>query len=247
MLNNNLITIKEPKSPISEAYRTLRTNIKFSSFDDVIKTIFVTSSMPGEGKSTTSVNFAVTLAQGGDKVILIDCDLRKPNIHKLFNISNEKGLSNAISNLEDKDELIHKNLLPNLDVLTSGVKVPNPSELLSSKSMRDFIKMLGSFYDYIILDTPPVAVITDAQIISQYADGGIFVVASGEVDRDVVIKAKNMLKQVNSRILGVILNKVGGSGKGYYNYNYYYYSNDETKEKRRKKIGFFRKISFIRR
>ena len=244
MLNNNLITIKEPKSPISEAYRTLRTNIKFSSFDDVIKTIYVTSSMPGEGKTTSIINLGVTLSQNGDKVIIIDCDLRKPKIHKLFNISNEKGLSNIISNLEDKDELIHKDLLPNLDVLTSGVKVPNPSELLSSNSMRDFIKMLGSFYDYIILDTPPVRVITDAQVVSQYADGGIFVVGKGEIDRDVVIKAKNMLKQVNSRILGVILNKVSENEKGY---NYYYYADDEIKKKHKKKFGFFRKLSFVKK
>ncbi|WP_434283162.1 CpsD/CapB family tyrosine-protein kinase [Clostridium botulinum] len=233
--NLNLITIKEPKSPISEAYRTLRTNIQFSSFDEKITVIFVTSSTPGEGKSTTSANLAITMAQNGSETILVDCDLRKPNVHKLFKLSNTKGLSNLLIEDNGIDKVIQQSGIENLHILTSGIKPPNPSELLSSKKMKKFIDMSKEHYDYIILDTPPVGVVTDAQLVSQYSDGGILVTASGQVERELAIRAKQLLQKVNAKILGVVLNKVDtDSGNGYRYYNYYY-EEDGKKKKRSKK------------
>ncbi|EPY2279278.1 CpsD/CapB family tyrosine-protein kinase [Clostridium sporogenes] len=230
-----LITIKDPKSPISEAYRTLRTNIQFSSFDEKISVIFVTSSTPGEGKSTTSANLAITMAQNGAKTILVDCDLRKPNVHKLFKLSNTKGLSNLLIEDNSIDGVIQQSSVENLHILTSGVKPPNPSELLSSQKMKKFIEMSKEHYDYIILDTPPVGVVTDAQLVSQYSDGGILVTASGQVERELAIRAKQLLQKVNAKILGVVLNKVDTeSGSGYRYYNYYYEENGEKKKRSKK-------------
>ncbi|MHB9941085.1 capsular biosynthesis protein [Clostridium sporogenes] len=231
----DLITVKEPKSPISEAYRTLRTNIQFSSFDEKIIVIFVTSSTPGEGKSTTSANLAITMAQNGAKTILVDCDLRKPNIHKLFNLSNTRGLSNLLIEDNAMDKVIQQSGIEDLHILTSGLKPPNPSELLSSTKMKKFVEMSKKYYDYIILDTPPVGVVTDAQLVSQYSDGGILVTASGQVEIESAIRAKELLGKVNARILGVVLNKVDtDSGSGYRYYNYYY-EEDGQKKKRNKK------------
>ncbi|WP_251860515.1 CpsD/CapB family tyrosine-protein kinase [Clostridium sp. Marseille-Q2269] len=233
--NLDLITIKEPKSPISEAYRTLRTNIQFSSFDKEIKVIFVTSSTPGEGKSTTSANLAITMAQNGAKTILVDCDLRKPNVHRLFNISNTRGLSNLLIEENGIDKIVQQSGIEDLHILTSGLKPPNPSELLSSTKMKKFIEMSKNYYDYIILDTPPVGVVTDAQLVSQYSDGGVLVTASGQVEIESAIKAKQLLEKVNAKILGVVLNKVDtDSGNGYRYYNYYY-EEDGNKNKRSKK------------
>jgi capsular exopolysaccharide synthesis family protein len=227
----DLITVKEPKSPISEAYRTLRTNIQFSSFDEKIIVIFVTSSTPGEGKSTTSANLAITMAQNGAKTILVDCDLRKPNIHKLFNLSNTRGLSNLLIEDNGVDKVIQQSGIEDLHILTSGLKPPNPSELLSSGKMKKFVEMSKKYYDYIILDTPPVGVVTDAQLVSQYSDGGILVTASGQVEIESAIRAKELLEKVNAKILGVVLNKVDAdSGNGYRYYNYYYEEDGKRKK-----------------
>lgn len=219
--DSKLITFIEPKSPISEAYRTLRTNIQFSSFDEDIRVIYTTSALPSEGKSTTSANLAVTFAQGGVKTLLVDCDLRKPNVHKIFGLSNTRGLSNLLVKEQGLEKIIYQSGIENLHILTSGLKPPNPSELLASNKMKEFIEVLKKYYDIVILDAPPVAVVTDAQIISQYSQGGILVVASGESEREVIVKARNLLEKVGSKILGVVLNKAEKkSGKGYYNYYY---------------------------
>lgn len=232
--DSKLITILNSRSPISEAYRTLRTNIQFSSYDKKIKVIYVTSAIPGEGKSTTAANLAVTFAQSGCKTILVDCDLRKSNVHKEFGISNMNGLSNLLIKDEGLDKMIYQSEVENLHILTSGVKPPNPSELLSSKKMESFVETLAKYYDMVILDAPPVTVVTDAQIISQYSDGGILVVGAGEADRDVVLKAKTLLEKVNSKILGVVLNKVD-SKKGRGKYYYYYEDTEGNKTKKSKK------------
>lgn len=221
----DLITFKEPTSPMSEAYRTLRTNIQFSSFDEKIKTILVTSSSPGEGKTTTSSNLAVVMAQGGNKTLLIDCDQRKPSVHKVFKFSNENGLSNILVNTNEgelKNVGIHQTEIVNLHVLTSGTRPPNPAELLGSAKMKHFIEELKQIYDFIILDTPPITMVTDAQILAQYTDGCLLVVSSGEAERDLVIKAKDLLEKVNAKTLGVVINKMDSSKRGYYHYQYEY-------------------------
>lgn len=223
METSKIISLIDPKSPVTEAYRTLRTNIQFSSFDEKIKTIVITSSGPGEGKTTTSTNLATVMAQGGHKTILIDCDQRKPKVHKVFEFSNQTGLSNLLIGETTFEEAVHKTKVENLDVLTSGIRPPNPSELLASAKMKNFINTLKEKYEYIILDTPPVLMVTDAQIIGQYADGCLLVVSSGEAHREAAMRAKELLTKVNAKILGIVLNKVDTSRRGYY-YGYYYHA-----------------------
>ncbi|MBW9145241.1 CpsD/CapB family tyrosine-protein kinase [Clostridium sp. CM027] len=212
-----LITFKKPNIPIAEAYRTLRTNIQFSSFDKKIKTLLVTSSGPGEGKTTTASNLAIVMAQGGSKTLLIDCDQRKPNVHMVFGCSNAEGLSNILvdENEVDINKCIQKTEITNLYILASGTKLPNPAELLGSAKMKNLIEELKEIYDFIILDTPPIILVTDAQILAQYTDGCLLVISSGEAERDSVIKSKGLLEKVNAKILGVVINKLDLKKSGY--------------------------------
>ncbi len=212
------IVEKEPKSIAAESYRTLRTNIQYSSFDKEYKVIVITSSEPGEGKSTTAGNLALCMAQGDKKVILIDCDLRKPSLHKKFKVSNLVGLSDVIIGKEELSAAIHR-YNNNLVLLTSGKIPPNPSEMLSSKVMENLLEELKGSFDYIILDTPPVQAVTDSQILSTKADGTILVVRSERTKKDSVHNAINLLKKVNANIIGTVLNGIDVSRSKYY---YYY-------------------------
>ncbi len=214
------IVEKKPKSIPAESYRVLRTNIQYSSIDKKIKRMLVTSSEPGEGKSTTTGNLALTFSQDEKKVILIDCDLRKPSIHKKFRISNNMGLSDVILDRSKLEKAIIKRN-DYLDILPAGKVPPNPSELLGSKALEDLLDELGAKYDVIILDTPPVHAVTDAQILSTKVDGVILVVRAERTKKESVISAKAALDKVNANILGTVLNG-GESSKGKY---YYYYGN----------------------
>lgn len=222
---SNFIVEKNPKSPISESYRTLRTNIQFSSFDKDIKTIVVTSSAPGEGKSTTVGNLALVMAQSGKKVLLIDCDLRKPTVHKKFKLSNQTGLTNIL--IEDKNsfEVIQK-YNDNLYILTSGILPPNPAEVVASNKLKNFIEEMKNHFDYILIDSPPVIAVTDAQILSSFLDGVILVVSSGEAEKELVKKAKDLLDKVGANIIGVVLNKLELKSRKGYGYYYYYYGEE---------------------
>lgn len=214
------IVEKKPKSIPAESYRVLRTNIQYSSIDKKIKRMLVTSSEPGEGKSTTTGNLALTFSQDEKRVLLIDCDLRKPSIHKKFRISNNIGLSDVILDNSKLDKaLIKRN--DYLDILPAGKVPPNPSELLGSKALENLLDELGKKYDVIILDTPPVHAVTDAQILSTKVDGVILVVRAERTKKESVISAKAALDKVNANILGTVLNG-GESSKGKY---YYYYGN----------------------
>ena len=212
------IVEKEPKSIAAESYRTLRTNIQYSSFDKEYRVIVVTSSEPGEGKSTTAGNLALCMAQGDKKVILIDCDLRKPALHKRFKISNTVGLSEVLIGNQKTSEVaqMHND---NLVVLTSGKVPPNPAEMLASKAMTNLIGNLKDNFDYIILDSAPVQAVTDSQILSTKADGTILVVKAKKTKRDSVKNAIGLLKKVNANILGTVLNGVEQSKSNYY-YHY---------------------------
>ena len=204
--SKELITHNNPKSAISEAYRVLRTNIQYSSIDKPLKTIVVTSSGPGEGKTTTIVNMGIAFAQSGSKVIIIDADLRKPKIHKLFGMDNKRGLSNMLVAHEDYKSYLNKCEVDNLHVITCGVKPPNPSELLSTKAMRQFIEKVSADYDFVFIDSPPVGTVTDAAILSTEVDGTILVVSSGLVDDKALVRSKELLDKVNANIIGVVLN-----------------------------------------
>ncbi|MBZ4663239.1 MAG: CpsD/CapB family tyrosine-protein kinase [Caloramator sp.] len=227
---SNFIVEKNPKSPISESYRTLRTNIQFSSFDKDIKTIVVTSSAPGEGKSTTVGNLALVMAQSGKRVLLIDADLRKPTVHKKFKLSNQTGLTNIL--IEDKNpfEVIQK-YSDNLYILTSGILPPNPAEVVASNKLRNFINEMKNHFDYILLNSPPVIAVTDAQILSSFLDGVILVVSSGEAEKELVKKSKDLLDKVNANIIGVVLNKLELKSRKGYGYYYYYYGEEGSAKK----------------
>ena len=209
---------KDPKSIAAESYRTLRTSIQYSSFDKEVQVIVITSAEPGEGKSTTAGNLALALAQDGKSVILIDCDLRKPALHKRFKMSNTIGLSEVLIGNQKTSEAaqMHND---NLVVLTSGKVPPNPAEMLASKAMTNLIANLKDNFDYIILDSAPVQVVTDSQILSTKADGTILVVKAKKTKRDSVKNAIGLLKKVNANILGTVLNGVEQSKNNYY-YHY---------------------------
>ncbi|HAT4252907.1 TPA: CpsD/CapB family tyrosine-protein kinase [Clostridium perfringens] len=211
MLENNSKTI------VAESYRTLRTNIQYSSFDKPIKSIVITSSEPGEGKSTTSSNLALSFAQEGKKVILIDCDLRKPVLHKEFQISNSRGLSEFLIGNVEFSKVVYKHE-SGLHVLPSGLVPPNPAEMLASMAMEHLLTQLEEKYDYIILDTPPVNAVTDSKILSTKVDGTILVVKYGYTKKDAVMEAVKGLRAVNSNIIGTVFNGEENKRGKYYHY-----------------------------
>ncbi|MCM3630335.1 CpsD/CapB family tyrosine-protein kinase [Paenibacillus glycanilyticus] len=219
-----LISIINPRSPVSETYRTLRTNIEFAAIDSALQVIMVSSAGPGEGKSTTIANLAVTYSQSDRKVVLIDADMRKPTAHKTFQISNRFGLSSVISQQSTLQEVIQSTDIPNMDVITAGPIPPNPAEMLASKRMTALLDELRTMYDIILVDTPPLLAVTDAQIAATKSDGVVLVVDQGRVKRQFAQKAIQNLQNVNARILGVVLNNVKrrSNEEAYY----YYYSAD---------------------
>jgi len=214
-----LVAKYDPKSPISEQYRTIRTNILYSSVDEEIRSIMVTSSGPGEGKSTTTANLAVVFAQQGKTVLLVDADLRKPTVHYTFKLENTTGLTTILTNQTKLMEAVNKTDENNLYILPSGPIPPNPSELLGSKAMLHFIEQALEEFDLIIFDTPPVLAVTDAQILGNICQGSVLVVSSGKTEKDSLIKTKDLLTATNGKLLGVVLNNKKADKKG----NYYYY------------------------
>ncbi|EXX91444.1 capsular biosynthesis protein [Paenibacillus darwinianus] len=216
-----LITERNPKSPISEAYKILRTNIQFSNLDVDIQTIMVTSTAMGEGKSTTSANLAVTYAQAGRKVLIIDADLRKPTQHHILRVSNRVGLTSVLSHQCQLDAVLLDTTMDHLSIIPSGPIPPNPSEILASKRMNGLLEDLKSRFDIIIIDTPPVLAVTDAQIMAAQSDGVLMVVDSGKVKKDAALRAKASLDMVGAKLIGVVLNNISRSrSEGYYTYNY---------------------------
>ena len=224
-----LIANSDAKSPVSEAYRTIRINIKFSNIaGKELKTIMLTSATPNEGKSTTISNLAVVMAQAGHSVVVCDCDFRNPTQHKIFNLTN-KGLSNCVATGSNVMDIIQRTSIPNLYVLTSGPVAPNPSELLASQNMVDIFKELKQHFDYVLVDTPPIMPVTDAAVVSGKVDGTIMVIASGTVSPAIAVEAKTRLEQAGAQLLGVVLNKVDVAGNSHYGYGYYYYYGTEHK------------------
>ncbi|WP_026298180.1 CpsD/CapB family tyrosine-protein kinase [Cohnella laeviribosi] len=222
----NLITHTNPRSPISEAYRSLRTNVDFSSVDQKMQVIMVTSAGPGEGKSTTIGNLAVAYAQAERKVLLIDADMRKPIEHHTFEVSNRRGLSSILSQQCTVDEAIQPTKIPGLSVITSGPIPPNPAEMVASQRMSNLIDELRRRFDVILIDSPPTLAVTDAQLLSTRCDGVVLVLDQGKVKREIALKAKEGLVKVGAKLLGVVLNNVKRKkSEGYY---YYYYGNTNS-------------------
>ena len=244
---DSLITIAKPRSPESEAYRSLRTNIQFANLEKTIKTLILTSAVPGEGKTTTTCNIAVTLANSGLKTLLIDCDLRKPRVNEYFGLERHSGLSDILIHSKEWRDLALETKVENLNVITSGSIPPNPSELLGSKSMDQFLEEIKEEYDMILLDVPPVLVVTDAVLLGPKVDGMFLVVRAHHAPIDAINRAITQLTTVHIKPTGVIFNgfKVSASGYGGkyggrygayggYGNKYGYYSHDYGNEEEKK-------------
>ena len=216
-----LIVHDDPKAVGSEAFRTLRTNLQFTSPDQDLKSILLTSAGPGEGKSTVSANLAVAWSQSGAKVVLVGCDLRKPVLHEMFSIRNVPGLSAVLSGAASLKDAIVSSNIPGLDVIPAGPVPPNPAELLQSKAMVSVIEELEKSYDMVILDGTPVIAVTDAAVMANQVDGIVLVIGSNQVPREMALQAKNLLEQAQAKLLGVIMNKVKFKESNMY---YYYYN-----------------------
>jgi polysaccharide biosynthesis transport protein len=228
-----LVTFGHPKSMLSEAYRNIRTSILLSFSERPPKRIAISSPNPSEGKTTTAVNTAIALSQTGAQVIVVDADMRKPRIHKIFSEENGAGLSNFLSGNAGLDSVIKKADIPNLYYIPAGPIPPNPSELIGSKLFKSMMESLGTRFDHIVLDSPPVLGFADAIILSTSVEGIILVVLGGKTPRETLQRAKDVLHQVNAKILGVVINRINiqRSDYGYYYYRYSYYYGREGKKK----------------
>jgi len=213
---------------VREAYKALRTNVMFSISADNGRVIGVTSAVPGEGKSTTVMNLAITFAEIGNKVILIDGDLRRPNIRRITDAQAGPGLAEILAKFVEAKDVIQSSIYENLDILYSGNMPPNPVELLGSKNMESLLSELKESYDYIFIDTPPVNIVTDATVLSRFFDGLILVMREGSSKRDEVLYAVNKLQFVNAKVIGTVLNDKTFQAKRSYRYGKYksYYERD---------------------
>ena len=229
-----LVAWLQTKAPESEAYRTLRTNIQFSSVDKPVRSLLVTSAGPSEGKSTTAANLAVVMAQTGQRVVLVDTDLRRPVMHKVFGVANNTGLTSALLNGEQVvlDGHLQGTEVENLSLLTSGPIPPNPSELLGSQRMGRLVEKLAGQADLVIFDSPPVLAVTDAAVMGRQVDGVVLVVDAGQTREQVLGQAAGELQKTGANLLGVVLNRLDSRRGGYY-YYYYYYSEEEGGQRRR--------------
>lgn len=236
-MKKELIVQRNPKSPISEMFRTLRTNIQFMNSKKELKTILVTSTMPGEGKTWVSSNLAITFAQSGKRVCLVDADMRKGRLANLFQLDVMPGLSNYLSGIDaEEDEDISKYIKPteeeNLFVITAGNVPPNPAELLQGENTTKMIERLKEIFDVIILDGTPGVLVTDAIILSRIVDTTILVASHGSTKKDNLEKVKRAIENVGGKIAGVVLNKVPVKAKEYS--SSYYYGNTDKKNRNRR-------------
>jgi capsular exopolysaccharide synthesis family protein len=207
-----LVAYSEPKSAAAEAYRTLRTNIQFASPDRPVHTVLATSTSPDDGKSTTIANLAITFATSGSNTVLVDADLRRPHLHQIFGLSNDTGLTTWVSEVSRAANPatvklpLQETQVPNLRVLTSGPVPPNPAEILASQRMADMLSLLKNSAEYVLVDTPPIIAVTDAAVLAPRVDGVLLVINAGKTKRDLALKARDLLRQVNAHLLGVVLN-----------------------------------------
>lgn len=215
-MRGTLVTMERVENQISEEFRSLRSNIKFASFNKNIKTIVITSPSSGDGKTMTAANLAMVFSQEGKKVLLVDADLRKPSIHYMYGLVNDCGLCNFLIGQKDINAII-RSVYPNIDVITSGLTPPNPPELLGSLQMSDFISKVREQYDVVVFDTPPVLAVTDATLIANQSDGCLLVVRVKKNDVKDVMKVKEQLHFAGANLLGAVIN-----GKKQIKNEYYY-------------------------
>lgn len=224
ILSTPLYAEDKPKSIVSEKLRGIRSNIMFSNAEE-IKSVLITSEKPAAGKSIVSANIAITYAQAGYKTLIIDGDMRKPTQHYYFETSNYDGLSNLIIGKSEFDKAIRTTRVDNLDLLTSGPVPPNPSELIASKNFRKIFEVLQDEYDFILIDTPPIVSVTDAQVFLQYVPNCVMVIDTQKNNKNEVKKAKQLIEQADGHVIGAVLNKTAEEKSS----NYYYYYGEDSK------------------
>lgn len=236
--NKTLVHLMHERSSVAEAYRMLRTNIRFAAVDEPLRSLVITSPAPSEGKSTTASNLAIVTAQAGQKTILVDADLRRPRQHKLFDLSNREGLTTALlEKTVAATSYLQPTPIPGLRVLTSGPIPPNPSELLGSQRMRDLIHELEAEADLVIVDIPPILAVTDSSLVANITSAVLLVVRAHKTQFEAARRALEQLRSVQARVLGVVLNGVRvNDSEGYY---YYYYVSDNTTNPEPPKKGLF--------
>lgn len=201
-----LVTVADPRSPVAEAYRTLRTNIQFSSLDRKVRTLLVTSTGAAEGKSTTIANLGVTFALTGNRVVLVDSDLRRPSLDKIFGLANQHGLTSLMLDESDPVAALQTTPVERLRVLTSGPLPPNPSELLASQRLDRIVSALSDAADIVLFDSPPIIAVTDAAVLARKVDAVLLVVSAGKTRREHAARARQLLEKVGANVLGVVLN-----------------------------------------
>lgn len=242
-VSEGLVTTVQPKSHMSEAYRTLRTNLLFSSPDRPLHSLLITSSGALEGKSTVAANLAVVVAEHGKSVVLVDADLRRPMQHEIFQLSNQLGLtSTLLDGGSALDGRLQETEIENLRVLTSGPLPPNPSELLGSQSMRLLIEHLSDQVDVVLFDSPPVLPVTDAVVLAPQVDGVLIVAEAGKTRRGTIQRAAASLRTVGANLLGVALNRIPFHGRGGCHHYYYCYAEDGTRGRSRRKVPFYHRL-----
>jgi capsular exopolysaccharide synthesis family protein len=217
-----VVTQHDPKSPVSEAYRSLRTNFQFATLQHEPKSIMVTSSVPGEGKTTTAANFAVTLADLGKRVVLVDTDLRRPNVHHVMKMPREKGLADVLRGQVSLEEVVRPTAAENLWMISSGRVPPNPSELIGSQTMTQVMEALKERFDVVVCDAPSTLVVTDPVVLATRVDTILLVVAAARARRETIQRALKVLESTNTPISGVVLNGIKATSRHYYYYYYYY-------------------------
>jgi capsular exopolysaccharide synthesis family protein len=228
----SIVTLHDPQSPFSEAYRAIRTNLFFATFNDPFKVIMVTSAVPAEGKTTTSVNLATVMAQNGSRVLLIDADLRRPHVHSVLGVERSPGLADVLSKQAEVHDIIQTSPVPGLMVIPSGHLPSNPSELIGSSTMRDLLQQLGEEFDVVVCDVPSVVVVTDALLIARHVDYVLMVVSVNNARRQTIERALTFLDTAKCKIAGLVLNGLQPSRRRHYYYYYYY---DDQAQKKRKR------------
>lgn len=227
-----IVTLHDPKSPISEAYRILRTNFQFATVQQQPKTLMVTSAVPGEGKTTTAINLAIAMAASGSRVLLMDCDLRRPNVHRMLRLPRNPGLMEVLVGQVDIHDVMLPTQVENLLVVPSGHLPANPSELIGSARMHDLVAQLGQEFDILICDAPSVIVVTDPLLLATHVDSSLMLVSVNNASRETIQRALNILETAGSHIAGIVLNGLDPTRRRYY---YYYYYSEATQERQKRR------------
>jgi polysaccharide biosynthesis transport protein len=240
---NKVISLIQSKEPLVDAYRHVRTNLQFANIDASLKRVMITSAIPTEGKTLTVANLAISFAELGKRILVVDCDMRKAHQHVLFNVRKSPGLSDYLARDLTLEKVIYLTHVPNVYVIPAGSTPPNPAEILASNKMSELIRKLEQNFDFVLYDTPPIIAVTDPVLLSKKVGNVVLIIRFGKTSRHLVRDSLNRLKHVNSQVIGVVFNGMERSkGYGYYKYDYSYYQNSYYSEETR---GRKKKVSLV--